>query len=449
MLNNTGTLTIDNDARFRIAVVGAGIAGLGAAWTLARRHQVTLFEAQDYLGGHSHTVEADFSDASIPVDTGFIVYNEHNYPNLNALFATLDVPTEPSDMSFGVSISGGALEYAGSPAGLFAQRSNLFKPRFWAMVSSLWRFYKAAPGLVARGGLDGQTIEQLLITRGTTTVFREDHLLPMMAAIWSAPVEAIRTFPAEHVMRFFDDHRLFKIGERPKWRTVSGGSREYVSRLATGLHDVRLSTPITRIVRSSDAVTVTTRDGDSESFDHVVIGAHGDQALAMLADATPREREVLSAFKFETNRAVLHSDPALMPVRRSVWSSWNYLDARDPCGDKVSSTYWMNRLQNIDHRYPLFLSINPVIEPSPELMFNEFSYAHPLYDLGTIAAQRSLDYIQGAQRTWFCGAYCGYGFHEDGLSAGLEVARRLGAAPPWAEVRSRIDQTANIAAAAE
>ena len=415
----------------RIAVVGAGIAGLGAAWTLARPHDVTVFDANDYLGGHSNTVDADFGDVSIPVDTGFIVYNEHNYTNLTALFAELEVPTEPSDMSFGVSIGSGALEYAGSPAGLFAQRSNMLKPRFWRMVASLWRFYKSAPRLVADGNLDDLTIEDLLIRRRTSRAFREDHLLPMIAAIWSAPIDTVRAFPADHVMRFFDNHRLFEIGERPKWRTVSGGSREYVKRLAAGLGDVRLSCPVATIERGAAGITVHPRAGAQETFDHVVIGAHGDQALALLADPSPQERAILGAFKFETNRAVLHRDPAVMPKRRAVWSSWNYTESTAGRARQVSATYWINRLQNIDRRYPLFLSVNPLVEPANDLVFAEFNYDHPLYDLATSQAQRALSRIQGLQRTWFCGAYCGYGFHEDGLSAGIEVAQRLGVNPPW------------------
>ena len=433
---------VDPHDRQRIAVVGAGIAGLGAAWTLAPHHDVTVFEANDYLGGHSNTVEVNLGDVSIPVDTGFIVYNEHNYANLTALFAELDVPTEPSDMSFGVSIGGGALEYAGSPSGLFAQRINILKPRFWRMVLSLWRFYKAAPGLTARGGLEALTIEELLIERGTSRAFREDHLLPMIAAIWSAPVDKVRQFPADHVMRFFDSHRLFEIGERPKWRTVSGGSREYVKRLAADLGDnVHLSCPIAKIERGATGVTITTRGGRRDTFDHVVIGAHGDQALAMLADATPEEREILGKFKCENNRAVLHRDAAVMPKRRAVWSSWNYTEATDGDKRRVSATYWMNRLQNIDPRHPIFLSVNPIVEPAPDLVFAEFSYDHPLYDLATSRAQGALEQIQGVRRTWFCGAYCGYGFHEDGLSAGLHVARHFGATPPWAEepVASSVD----------
>ena len=421
--------------RQRIAVVGAGISGLGAAWTLARHHDVTVYEANDYLGGHSNTVEADFGDTVIPVDTGFIVYNEHNYLNLTALFAELDVPTEPSDMSFGASLDGGRLEYAGSPSGLFAQRTNLFKPRFWRMIASLWRFYKSAPALAARGGLDGVTIEDLLIQRRTSRAFREDHLLPMIGAIWSAPVDTVRAFPADHVMRFFDNHRLFEIGERPRWRTVSGGSREYVNRLASDIGgDIRLGCTVASIARNSTAATVTTAAGAQDSFDQVVIGAHGDQALAMLADPTADEQRILGRFKFQRNRAVLHRDSTLMPQCPSVWSSWNYLE---PSGRHArqsregSVTYWMNRLQNIDRRFPLFLSINPLTEPAVDLVFAEFSYDHPLYDLETIKAQHDLGSIQGARRTWFCGAYCGYGFHEDGLSAGLDVAQRLGATPPW------------------
>ena len=418
----------------RIAVVGAGIAGLGAAWTLAPQHDVTVFEANDYLGGHSNTVEADFGDVAIPVDTGFIVYNEHNYPNLTALFAELDVPTEPTDMSLGVSMGGGALEYAGSPSGLFAQHSNILKPRFWRMVLSLWRFYKAAPRLTASGGLEALTIEDLLIKRGTSRSFREDHLLPMIAAIWSAPVEKVRRFPAEHVMRFFDGHRLFEIGERPKWRTVSGGSREYVKRLAAGIgNDIRLACPIEKVERGTSGVTITPHDRTPETFDHVVIATHGDQALAMLADATTEEQQILGTFRCESNRAVLHRDPAVMPKRRAVWSSWNYTEAVAGDHRQVSATYWMNRLQNIDPRYPIFLSVNPIVEPAPDLVFAEFAYDHPLYDLATTQAQTALNRIQGVRRTWFCGAYCGYGFHEDGLSAGLDVARHFGATPPWVD----------------
>jgi len=430
-----------NSGRQRIAVVGAGIAGLGAAWMLARHHDVTVFEANDYLGGHSNTVDVDFGGIAIPVDTGFIVYNEHNYLNLTALFAELRVPTEPSDMSFGISLGGGALEYAGSPAGLFAQRGNILKPRFWRMIASLWRFYKAAPRLAARGGLDGLTIEDLLIQRRTSLAFREDHLLPMIAAIWTAPVDTVRSFPAEHVMRFFDNHRLFEIGERPRWRTVSGGSREYVKRLAANIGgDIRLSSAVATITRGPTVMTVTTTAGAQESFDHVIIGAHGDEALAMLADPSPEEQQILGAFKFETNRAVLHRDPALMPKRRQVWSSWNYLEPGSRQTHSVerahharggSVTYWMNRLQSIDDRHPLFLSVNPLTEPAANLVFAEFSYDRPLYDLSTIAAQRALGSIQGTQRTWYCGAHCGYGFHEDGLSAGIDVAQRLGVTPPW------------------
>jgi hypothetical protein len=423
----------------RIAVVGSGIAGLGAAWALSRVHDVTVFEAAPRLGGHANTLEVEAAGRRIAVDTGFIVYNPVNYPHLIRLFERLDVPTEASNMSFGVSLGHGRLEYAGSPKGLLAQPANLLKPSYWAMVRDLLRFYREAPALLALDPEDPAAMEELgayLDRNGYGAAFVYDHLLPMAAAIWSCPIDRVRGFPARSFVRFLDNHGLMLLLRgRPQWRTVTGGSREYVRRIVAEVGAERFHTnaPVTGLSRDPDGVTLETPAGAAR-FDEVVIAAHGDQALEILgARATANERTVLGAFRYEANDAWLHSDARLMPRRRAVWSSWNYLgNGRRDAGAKVSVTYWMNKLQNLAGP-ELFVSLNPLAEPDPAKVHARLTYDHPIFDAPAIAAQARLPHIQGAHRTWFCGSYCGYGFHEDGLEAGLAVAEALGAPVPWAD----------------
>jgi predicted NAD/FAD-binding protein len=415
-----------------IAVVGAGISGLAAAWLLAQRHRVTLYEADGRLGGHSHTVDVSVDGTSVAVDTGFIVYNEPAYPNLTALFAHLGVATQPSEMSFAVSLDDGALEYSGSDlGGLFAQRGNLVNLRFWSMLRDLVRFYRSAPRDASRAGL--MPLDDYLDANGYGLAFREDHLYPMAAAIWSTPAAQIGRYPTEAFVRFCENHHLLSLGERPAWRTVSGGSREYVRRLAAALGDrVRTARPAIAVRRDARGASVVIAEGDpGRRFDQVVVATHADQALGLLDDASSDERRLLGAFRYSRNLAVLHRDPALMPRRRAVWSSWNYAGERSRPGS-LSVTYWMNRLQAIDERLPLFLTLNPIREPRPELVLRSESYEHPLFDAAAIGAQAGLWSLQGRRRTWFCGAYFGSGFHEDGLQAGLAVAEELGGVRrPW------------------
>lgn len=415
--------------RRRIAVIGSGAAALGAAWLLQRNHDVTVFEKNAHVGGHANTVEV----SGIPVDTGFIVYNERNYPNLIRMFAELEVPTQATDMSFGVSVDGGALEYSGGGlGGLFGQPSNLVRPRFLGMVADILRFYREAPALLTGKG-DGPSLGEYLDRGGYGRAFIDDHLLPMAAAIWSAPCHTMLDFPAVSFVRFCANHGLLQVTGRPRWRTVTGGSREYVRRITAGLQGrIRLGNPVATVRRHDHGVSVVGRDGCSEPFDEVVIGAHADEALTMLGDSTREERDVLGAFSYQENLAVLHSDPALMPVRRRVWSAWNYLGRAGEDGARnLCVTYWMNRLQSLPERLPLFVTLNPVSEPRHELVHQSFTYHHPVFDGAAMAAQKRLDCLQGANRTWFCGSYFGYGFHEDAFTSGLNVAKRLGCTAPW------------------
>jgi predicted NAD/FAD-binding protein len=409
-----------------IAVIGSGISGLSAAWLLAQRHDVTLFEADSRIGGHSHTVDA----LGTPVDTGFIVYNERTYPNLTALFAHLKVPTKEAEMTFAVTLDRGRLEYGANDIGsLVAQRRNLLRPRFWSMLRDLLRFYREAVTDLPR--LGDESLDQYLDRGNYGRAFREDHLYPMAAAIWSTPAADIPNYPAAAFIRFWDNHALLELGPRPLWYTVDGGSREYVARMTAAFADrIVRGAPVRAVRRSGGTVTLTTDDGERR-FDHVVIATHADQALTMLCDPSEAEARLLGAFGYKPNEAVLHSDPGLMPRRKRVWSSWNY-EAEGTNATSLSVTYWMNRLQGIADSQPLFVTLNPLREPDPALVIRRDHYDHPVFDGAALRAQHQLWHLQGVRNTWFCGAYFGAGFHEDGLQAGLAVAEQLGGVErPW------------------
>lgn len=417
----------------KIAVIGGGIAGLGAAWSLCRRHDVTIFEAEPRLGGHAHTVQVAAGAQVAAVDVGFIVYNEHNYPNLVSLFDLLDVATEKSDMSFGVSIDNAKLEYEGSLPGLLAQPTNLFNRRYRRMLRDIFRFFAEAEALLDRPDADDISLGDYLAREGYSDGFVYDHLLPMGAAIWSASYDEMSAFPASSFVRFFRNHALLEPGERPAWRTVTGGSHEYVTRLLDDFRGtVRTGARVDGIARNGESPVVIC-GGRREIFDAVVMACHADQTLAILADgATPAERHILSQFRYSANKGVLHRDPSLMPRRRRAWASWNFISDGPVAHDgAVFVTYWMNRLQNIAAPENIFVSLNPTRDIDPATVLGEFDYAHPQFDRFALAAQKSLPEIQGRDGIWFCGSYCGNGFHEDGLQAGLEVAAALGAPAPW------------------
>jgi predicted NAD/FAD-binding protein len=421
--------------RLNIAVIGTGISGMSAAWLLSQRHDVTVYEQDSRLGGHSNTVEAPGPGGKgiTPVDTGFIVYNDHNYPNLVALFDHLNVPTKASDMSFAVSVDDGTLEYGGSSLGqLFAQKRNIVRPRFWSMLNDLLRFYREAPSFQEEGDRIASMGDYL--DRGRYgRAFQDDHLIPMAAAIWSTPAGRVRDYPAAAMIRFCDNHGLLKVNGRPQWRTVDGGCREYVKRLTAAYADrVRLGRGARRVSRAPDGVTIIDAAGETARFDYVVFACHADQGLAMLADPSAEERALLGAFRYTRNETILHTDASLMPKRKAVWSSWNYLARTGDGAGPPCVTYWMNRLQSIPEDNPLFVTLNPVKRPRPDSVIRTELYEHPVFDEAAIRAQRRLWSLQGQRNSWFCGAYFGSGFHEDGLQAGLAVAEALGAVRrPW------------------
>lgn len=417
----------------RIAVIGAGISGLSAAWLLGQAHDVVLFEAAPRLGGHANTVRVAGVGGDTAVDTGFIVYNEATYPNFIALMDHLRVATQPTDMSFAVSLDGGRLEYSGtSVAGLFAQRSNLMRPRFWTMLQDITRFYRNASRDALAGGAVGISLGDYISAGGYGAAFRDDHLLPMAAAIWSAPCAEILSYPAAAFLRFHHNHGLLQLTDRPVWRTVTGGSSVYVERLRSAFTgEVRAGSPVRQVRRAASGVALI-GDGWNETFDQVVFATHADQTLAMLADPGPAEIAALGAFRYSRNRAVLHSDETLMPRRRRAWASWNHLGDRSRPEAACAVTYWMNRLQGLPDQRPFFVTLNPPETLRPDSVLHEEIYEHPLFDAAALAAQERLWALQGARRSWFCGAYFGSGFHEDGLQAGLAVAEALGSMRrPW------------------
>ena len=439
-------------APLHIAVVGAGVSGLSAAWLLAKRHRVTLYEADNRLGGHANTVDAQTSQGVTPIDTGFVVYNEPNYPNLAALFRHLEVETQETDMSFGVSLDDGAFEYASTNlGGLLAQRRNIVSPRFWAMVRDIRRFQRDGEEDAAKFKDHVINLADYLDQRGFCRAFREDHLLPQAAAIWSASTRDIREYPAASMLRFFHNHGLMRLRGRPVWRTVVGGSRSYVAKLMADFSGEVLSGRlVVAVTHGPDGQHVHDAFGETRRYDAVVIAAHADQALAMLEAPTAEEQRVLGAFRYSRNAAVMHGDARLMPKRKAAWSSWNHVGKRGVTDSGV--TYWMNRLHRVETKTPVLVSINPTQEPNDDSVMWRGEYDHPLFDGAAMAAQKDLWSLQGAHGVWFCGAYFGSGFHEDGLQAGLAVAEQLGGAHrPWVlpEPSGRIHVTEPESAAEE
>jgi predicted NAD/FAD-binding protein len=452
------------DAMTRTAVVGSGIAGLSAAWNLARRpgHSVSLFEAADYFGGHAHTVDVCLPDRSgrhvtHGVDTGFLVFNHRTYPQLVKLFAQLGVETAAAEMSFSVQATSG-LEWSGTSLdSVFSQRRNLARPGFWRMLADVLRFNRLATQMATAGASgDGngsavtekdsaQTVGDFLIRHRFSAAFRRDYFLPMIGCIWSCPTEQMLAFPMATLVRFCHNHGLLQVAHRPQWYTVAGGSRRYVERLVEDLPDTRLCTPVRHVLRDPNGVRVVT-DGGAEPFDAVVFACHSDQALALLGhQATAQERAVLGAIRYHANRALLHTDAGMLPLRSRAWAAWNYEQGRaaptpKPPADRSSSGlpselksesasvclhYLINRLQPLPFAQPVIVSMNPVREPRPQQVLASFDYAHPVFDRAAIDAQTHVPSLQGRQRSWFCGAWTGYGFHEDGLASGMAVAEAV------------------------
>ena len=432
----------------RVAIVGSGISGLAVARELSVDAQVTLFEAGAHFGGHTHTVDVTLEGITHGVDTGFLVYNERTYPNLIRLLADLQVETALSEMSFSVQVPAAtgvaALEWSGSDLnGVFAQRSNLLRPGFWRMLRDLLRFNRLCTALAARGGEGelAQPIGEFLDEHRFSREFRDGYFLPMIGCIWSCPTAQMLRFPIATMIRFCHNHGLLQIANRPRWFTVRGGARHYVEKIVAGLTDARLSTPVRSIRRlppagaaggGSAGVWLAT-DAGGEHFDEVVLACHSDQSLALLADPTDDERRVLGAIGYHRNRAVLHTDTAVLPQRRRAWAAWNYERAAEGAREQaaVCLHYLLNKLQPLPFATPLIVSLNPITEPRADTVHGEFYYAHPVFDAAAIAAQARVPALQGRARTWYCGAWTRYGFHEDGLTSGLAVAAALKA--QWAQ----------------
>ena len=430
-------MSVTSKPRMKLAIVGSGISGLAVAHTLKDHADITVFEAGDYFGGHTHTV-----DVTLPtpqglvthgVDTGFLVFNERTYPNLINLFAELNVETAPSDMSFSVKVPGAlngkTLEWSGTDLNsVFAQRGNLVNPRFWRMLADVMRF-NALCTRIAKEQREKelqQPLSDFLRTHKFSEPFRDWYFLPMLGCIWSCPTDQMLQFPVATMIRFCHNHGLIQVTNRPQWFSVVGGARNYVEKILAGVHDKRLNTPVRLIERDAQGVRIIT-DGHAERFDQVVIATHTDQALSMLRQASGEERSLLGAIRYQDNRAVLHTDASVLPANPKTWAAWNYERAAssERESSRVCLHYLLNRLQRIPFTQPVVVSLNPLHEIDPATIVGEYDYAHPVFDLGAIEAQKRLPLLQGQQHTWYAGAWTGYGFHEDGLKSGLQVGRAL------------------------
>lgn len=410
----------------KIAIVGSGISGLTAAYLLHREHEITLFEANGYIGGHTNTVEVEQEGQKYAVDTGFIVFNGKNYPNFVKILDQLEVESQPTSMSFSVRCARTGLEYNGTSLnGLFAQRRNLLRPSFYRMVMDILRFYREAHELL-EGGDESMTLGEYLGRKGFSPQFVEHHIVPMGAAIWSADPADMYDFPARHFARFFDNHGLLQWKGRPQWRVVKGGSQQYVKRMTRMFGDcIRLNSPVERITRVDGGVEVKAANRPAERFDEVIVAAHSDQTLRMLGDPSSVEREVLGAIRYQTNETVLHTDNSLLPHRRRAWASWNYfLPAEKRSVPTV--TYDMNILQGLNSPKHFCVTLNRSEEIDPDEVLQRFTYHHPIFDVKAVDAQRRWEEISGVDRIHYCGAYWGLGFHEDGVVSSLRVAQKLG-----------------------
>ncbi|MBL8255866.1 MAG: FAD-dependent oxidoreductase [Pseudoxanthomonas mexicana] len=414
----------------RIAIVGAGIAGLGAAYLLGRRHEVVVYEAEQRLGGHTHTHSIELAGERQQVDTGFIVFNPDHYPLLTRLFGELGVESQPTIMSFAVKNEITGLEYnATNVERLFCQRRNLLLPAFWRMVREILRFYREAPALLADPG-PGPTIGEYLYRGGYGALFIEDHLLPMASALWSSPTETVMDFPAKYLVQFMANHQMLDAGTRKPWRVVRGGSSRYLDKLVPAIRaEFRRGAPVRSVHRDADGVTLRV-DGDSSRFDQVVLACHADQALAMLADPSASEAGVLGAMRFQRNDTVLHTDTSLLPRNPRAWAAWNALrlkpDPRHPAAHACTVSYSMNLLQGLASTQQFIVTLNATQRIDPAKILARMDYAHPLYSHASVAAQGRWAEVSGARRTWYAGAYWGWGFHEDGLRSGVRVAQALG-----------------------
>ncbi|MHC4974017.1 MAG: NAD(P)/FAD-dependent oxidoreductase [Planctomycetota bacterium] len=412
----------------RIAIVGSGISGMVAAYHLQRAHEITVFEANDYVGGHTNTVEVRQAGRTYAVDTGFIVFNDRTYPNFERLLSELGVAWQPTEMSFSVKCERTGLEYNGSSLNrLFAQRRNLLRPSFYRMLRDVLRFNREAPALLEEEEAR-ETLGAYVEARRYSREFVEHYLVPMGAAIWSTDPRSFREFPARTFVRFFSNHGLLTVNDRPEWRVVQGGSARYVERLTRPFRDrIRLRCPVAAVHRRPDHVVVRPRGEAPERFDEVIFATHSDQALRLLADPTPAEREILGALRYQRNEVVLHTDARLLP-RRRAWASWNYHVPRDP-QDGVAVTYHMNILQSLQSPEPFLVTLNRSDRIDPDRILRRLVYDHPVFDLAATAAQERWAEISGVDRTHYCGAYWGYGFHEDGVKSGLRVCESLGRVP--------------------
>lgn len=413
----------------KIAIIGSGISGLSAAYLLHTSHDITLYEKNKSVGGHSRTITLNIDEHDVPVDTGFIVFNKRNYPLLTGLFEHLGVDIDKSDMSFGVSVENGQIEYGSK--GMFAQKRNLLRPKFWGMILDILRFNKNSLSMI--NGQPDITLRDFLDQMKMGDWFRRYYLQAMGAAIWSCSVETILDFPAQTFLNFFKNHGLLTINDHPQWYTVKGGSREYIKKITAGFSEnIKTSAAVMSVKRFDTHVTIEDINGNKRDYDHVIFACHADQALSILKDATAEEREVLGSFSYQNNHVVVHADTSFMPQHKNAWASWVYLsqNAQDQ-QNVVSLSYWMNNLQQLGTIKPVIVTLNPQKQTLPELVYDRHDFSHPVFTLQAIKAQRIFHKIQNQNRTSFCGAYHRYGFHEDGLLSAVNVAKDLGVSVPW------------------